>query len=114
MGPKRDKYDAAADAILQECRDAVDKGLGGKKLSKAADNGLDAFFRPKIKRRLKKGGDWEKEKAKPLIVAEHLGQVAAILSHGSQVSAAVAKAAAVAAKHDEVCPAGGGAGQWCV
>ena len=107
-------YDKEADAILDECRKAVKIGLGAKSLSAAADAALISFFKAKIKKRLKNGGDWDKEKAKPLIVAEHLGQIAAILSTTNTVSPTQAKAAAVACKHDQVCPSGGGTGQWCV
>ena len=108
-------YDKEADEILDECREAVKRGLGPKSLNAAADGALVTFFKAKIKKRLKqRGADWEKEKANPLIVAEHLGQIAAILSKTNTVGPAAAKAAAVAVKHDQVCPAGGGGGQWCV
>jgi hypothetical protein len=107
-------YGSEADAILEECRAEVGSGLGGKTLQPAADRILRAFFKPKILRRLSKGGNWKKEKKHPLIVAYHLGQIAAIMSKGPTVTAAVARAAAVAVQNDEICPrGGGGAGQWC-
>jgi hypothetical protein len=104
---------ADADTILEECRQAVYKGLGGKQLHADADTLLVMTFKPKIQNRLDAGGVWEDEKANPLIVAEHLGQIAAILTQGDEVSPTVAKAAAVAIQHDQLCPSGGGTGQWC-
>ena len=107
--------DPAVDAILYECRSAVLKGLGtGKKLSAQAEAGLVHFFAPKIAQRLKNGGNWKKEKKNPLKVARHLGQICRILSNGKEVTNAVAVAAASAVKFDEICPAVGGGGQWCV
>ena len=110
------QFSAAADAILDECKTHVAAGLGDKLLGEPAESLLRATFKPKIVRRLAPpfNGNWEAEKTNPLIVAEHLGQICAILTVGSTVSAAIAQAAAAAARKDEHCTiSGGGAGDWC-
>ena len=101
------------DNILAECTTHVQIGLGNKTLSAGAKAQLDGYYGPKIQNRLNNGGVWNNEKAKPLVVAEHLGQICAILSTGNTISVAVAMAAANAVRSDETCPAGMGAGQWC-
>jgi len=102
-----------ATQILNELRIEVIAGLGGKSLAPHADAALEAFYRPKIQKRLDDGGDWDKEKASPKLVARHLGQILAILTVGAEVTAAVAQVGANAIRADENCPAGGGGGLWC-
>lgn len=62
------------DAVLDDMGEAVKAGLGEKKLGSGVENALRAIMGPKIKRRLNAGGDWDQEKARALIVADHMGQ----------------------------------------
>lgn len=104
------------DDILDDMREAVRVGLGDKKLGSGVEAALRAIMKPKIKRRLDKGGDWDKEKANPLIVAEHMGQIAALISKTKKVDISCAEAALTAVKSDEFCErkSGGlGGGDWC-
>ena len=107
------KFGAEADKILDECQEEVAKGLGNKHFDVDAVRQLRLRFFAKIIRRLKNGGNWNAEKRNPLIVALHMGQICNILAIGPTVGPSVATAAALAIKADEICPARGGAGQWC-
>ena len=108
------KQSAKVKKILDEMAVKVNAGLGKKKLGPGVDKALRANMGPKIKRRLDAGGDWEKEKSKPLIVAKHMGKIAALLSKTTVVDIAVADAALTAVKSDEHCQRGiPGAGNWC-
>jgi hypothetical protein len=115
MAKKRFSSDPAVDAILIELYGEVKAGHGtSKKFSALAEQDLIQFFAPKIAFRLSHGGVWAIEKPGPLKVAKHLGQICKILSQGNVISPTVAMAAAIAVRDDEICPARGGTGQWCV
>src|SRR5687768_11574883 len=100
------KLTAMANAILDEMKTSVVEGLAGKKFDAGVEDALKAIMRPKIKRRLKDGGNWEKEKPNPLTVALHMGQIAALLSKTKTVDISVATVALDAVKSDEHCKRG--------
>lgn len=118
------RTDARVIVILGECKVKVLAGLSGKTLDPAAETALEDFFGPKIKKRKDSPprlDDWDKAdpsgiglvKDKPLLVADHLGQICAILSKGNVVTKKVAKVAAAAVQKDENCVTALGAGDWC-
>jgi hypothetical protein len=108
------KLTLMANAILDEMKTSVKKGLGRKVFGKGVEDALKTIMRPKIKRRLTAGGIWAKEKSNPLKVARHMGQIAALLSRTNTVDISVASAALDAVKSDEHCRRGAiGGGDWC-
>lgn len=103
-----------ANQILDDMKRKVEKGMGGKVFDKGVENALRIIMGPKIKRRLRQGGNWKKEKGHPLTVALHMGRIAALLSKTRVVDISVATAALQAVKSDEHCKRGAsGGGDWC-
>jgi hypothetical protein len=114
------KKDARVLAIIAECKTAVMKGVGSKTFDSRAEQALNSFFGLKIQRRKDQRDDWDKAlpsggyvKDKPLMVANHLGQICAILSDGAVVNRVVALAAAKAVQKDQTCTTALGRGDWC-
>lgn len=115
------RTDARVKVIVAECKVKVLAGAGGKTFDGTAEAALENFFGPKIKKRKDRDDDWDKAdpsgiglvKDKPLLVADHLGRICAILSRGSIVTKKVAKAAGLAVQNDENCLTAMGAGDWC-
>ena len=100
--------------ILDEMKILVDLGIKPKAFDTGVEEEVRKAMRPKIKKRIEAGGDWEAERGNPLICAMHLGEIAKILSKGNKVSKNVAKAALVAIQNDEHCTIGStGGGDWC-
>lgn len=111
--------DEATDIIMQ-IKDYVEMGLKGKTFGPGAWEAIVDDLQPRIETKLGKGGKWEDEKLRPLMVSIHLGQIAAILTKGKMVSKNVAFAAYTAVRTaDEACVSskvsGGqqGGGDWC-
>lgn len=106
---------ALIEQILDEMKESVLYGLSPKTfVNDNVEKQLRITMRPKVFRRLLALGNWEMEKARPLLVAQHMGQIAKLLAKGDTVDLTVADAARVAAKADENCPrSGSGGGDWC-
>jgi hypothetical protein len=105
------KSPPTVESILKECGKEVRKGLGKKRLSKAARAYWVAKYTASIGTALK-GGNWESDRKRVLPVARKLGKVANALSTGGIVLLWAAEAASVAIKSDPGCP-GVGAGGYC-
>jgi hypothetical protein len=113
--PPTAKEKAEIEKILDEMKERVLAGMHPKTFANTAvERGLRITMRPKILRRLREGGVWASEKARALLVAKHMGQIAKLLAKGAKVDLNVADAARVAVKNDENCPRlGVGRGDWC-
>jgi hypothetical protein len=109
------KERAEIEQILDQMKVRVLQGMSPNVFKNSTvERGLRITMRPKILRRMRAGGKWAKEKERPLLVAEHMGQIAKILAKGSKVDLNVANAARVAVKSDENCQRqAAGGGDWC-
>ena len=101
------------DSILAECREAVAKGLGKKRLSRKASDYWETEHRSAIERELERGGDWHRDRKKALPVARKLGKVAAALTDRTIVLFWAAKAAHMAVRADTQCSRNGMRGGYC-
>ena len=102
---------ATVKSILAECEDAVEKGLGRKRLGPEARKYWTTIYTASIKAKLERDGDtWEADKRTVLHVARKLGKVAAVLTDGDVVELWAAEQAAQAAKRDPFCRAPGSGG----
>jgi len=103
------------DEILKELEKRMRIGLnkcGKVFLTAAAYDYWRRLFLKSVKKRLKEGGDWDKEKARVLEAAEVLGKVAAALAVKGRVEKWAAQlAASVIQKYPRCGP--GGSGRWC-
>jgi len=101
--------------VLEECIDAVKKGLGSKRAGAKAKEYWISKASPKIKKQLKKV-KWEQAKKRVLPTAKKMGAVAAALTGDQEIVPLwAAEAAADAVKHDPKCPPtpGPGRGGFC-
>jgi hypothetical protein len=105
---------ATATSILAECKAAVEKGLGKKRLSAAAEKNWRTSYKRMISKEIKRRpGEWPNDRRNVLRVAKKLGKVAAALSDGKIVLMWAAEAAAIAVRADVGCPVSGGGGGYC-
>ena len=100
------------DSIMRECQKEVHKGLGRKRLNKAANDFWKKGHRPVIQAQVNSGADWLQDRKRVLPVSKKLGKVAAALTTGMTVQKWAAEAAHVAVKSDPGCPPIG-AGGYC-
>jgi hypothetical protein len=105
-------YPPTVESIMKECGKEVRKGLGGKRLSKAARTYWVDVYADSIAQALKAGGNWTTDRKRVLPVSRKLGKVAAALTTGGIVLQWAAEAASVAVKSDPTCP-GPGSGGYC-
>jgi hypothetical protein len=111
---KAPALDPKIEKILDEMKKLIEIGMSPKTFDTGVEEELRIAMRPKVKKRIDGGGDWESERDNPLICALHMGQIAKVLAKGSKVSKNVARAAFFAAQNDEHCTKGGvGGGDWC-
>ena len=97
--------------VLDECIDAVQKGLGRKRAGAQAKAHWIGKATPNIKKQLKKV-KWEQAKKRVLPTATKMGGVAAVLTGKlAVVPLWAAEAAARAVKNDPKCPRPPGKGQ---
>jgi hypothetical protein len=106
------KSPPTVESIMKECGKEVRKGLGGKRLSKAARQFWVDTYMKSIAKALQNGGDWYKDRKRVLPVSRKLGKVANALTTGGIVLLWAAEAASVAVRADPGCPAVG-AGGYC-
>lgn len=105
------KKEPTVESVMKECAKEVRKGLGGKRLSKAARKFWVEKYTASITKALVKG-DWNKDRKRVLPVSRKLGKVANALTTGGIVLQWAAEAASVAVKSDPSCPTVG-AGGYC-
>jgi hypothetical protein len=98
-------------SVMDECRKEMRRGLGKKRLSKAASDYWETNHEAAIAKFLPTA-DWLKDRKKTLPVARKLGAVAAALATGNIVLLWAAEAAHAAVKKDPGCPLVG-AGGYC-
>jgi hypothetical protein len=108
--PKKPDKPPTVESIMDECRAAMRKGLGKKRLSKAASDYWETNHEAAIKKHLGGGADWLKDRAKVVPIARKLGKVAAALTDKGMVLKWAAEAAHEAVKRDPGCPLVGGGG----
>jgi hypothetical protein len=104
------------EVILEEILKYVDQGAKWKSIATDGREALKDDLRPRIAKKLLNGGDWAKEKPRPLLAASHVGEIAAILTVGSVISRPIVVLAYMLVKNtDEACKGAGssGAGDWC-
>ena len=109
---KKKTQPATVQSILKELEEGMRKGLGKKRLSKAAKTYLTERYTKSVTRQLDANADWEKARKRVLKVGKKLGAVAKVLSDGKLVLAWAAEAAADAIANDPKCPMMG-SGRWC-
>ena len=101
--------------ILAELEKSMRGGLtkcGQVVLAKDAYDYWVQVFTKTVKKRLKQGGDWDKEKAPVLEAAEVLGKVAAALAVNRRVEKWAAQLAVYVIQHHPKCgPVS--RGRWC-
>jgi len=112
MAKKKKTQPPTVQSILKELEEGMRKGLGKKRLSKAARTYLTARYTASVTKQLADKADWEKARKRVLKVAKKLGAVAKVLSDGKIVMKWAAEAAADAVVNDPKC-LGMGAGRWC-
>ena len=101
------------DSIFKECAKEVIKGIGKKRVSKAARKYWVDNAKISIAAQFAKGDTWDKDKKNTLPVALKMGKIAAILANGQIILQWAAEAAALAVQEDPRCPNGGGGGGYC-
>lgn len=106
------KEPPTVESIKKECAEEVRKGLGRKRLTKAARDYWDGIYTKSIQDALNNGGDWSQDRKRVLPVARKLGKVANALTTKNLVMKWAAEAASVAVKADPGCPSVG-AGGYC-
>jgi hypothetical protein len=102
--------------ILDEIIKHVDQGAKFKTIAADGKQALRDDLRPRVKTKIGKGGDWPKEKPRPLLASSHVGEIAALLTAGSLIPKTILMLAYLLVKNtDEACKGvgGGGAGDWC-
>jgi acetyl-CoA carboxylase beta subunit len=114
------RRDPRAVVIMGEVWAKITANAAGKTFDPAAQAEVEDHLGPRLKRRKDMQDDWDnlvvgggQVKDRPLVVAGHLGQIAAILSVGHTITKKVAMAATLAIKKDEHCTVGMGSGDWC-
>jgi hypothetical protein len=106
------KKPPTVESIMDECRVKMRAGLGKRKrLSKEASDYWETNHEASIRKNLKGGADWLKDRKNTLVVARKLGKVAAALTNGGIVLKWAAEAAHEAVKRDPTC--GTGTGGYC-
>ena len=109
---KKKKNPPTVEDVMNECRQKVKQGLGGKKLTKAASDYWETNHYTAIKKMIDGGANWDTDKKNVLPVAKKLGKVAKALTDKGKVLLWAAEAAHVAVKADPRCPPIG-AGGYC-
>jgi hypothetical protein len=109
---KRTSSVVTVDAILAECREAVQRGLGRKVLTKKAADYWEEGHRQAVARMFVNGQspNWDSEKKHVLPLARRLGRVAAGLANKGLVLLWAAEAAHDAIRKDPRCPKTGRGG----
>ena len=103
----------SVESIMKECEKEVKKGLGKKRMGKDARAFWTDAYKSTIAKRLREGGNWQRDRVRVLPVSKKLGKVAAALATGDVIPRWAAEAASVAVKADPKCPTGPGEGGYC-
>jgi hypothetical protein len=112
--PRRPKNRVwTSDDILTEWRKALQRGLGRKKLSRDIDDAVAGPLGKHVAGLLAAGQDFNLARDATLEVAEYIGEICRLSTHGNEVSLAVFELAFELGKLHHRCPGGGGSGQWC-
>lgn len=114
--PMASKYSATADDIVREIVDAITTSIqnGGKTLTPGALDEWAPKLTNAVAKNLSLGGDWNKDRAKVMIVATDMATIAIILSYEQpSVTKSEIHAAFRAVRFHRACPGPGGQGAWC-